>query len=578
MKKILTILSLVLLMMLFLTPSKTYAADTLVVFATQVQTLDQVINNDTTASGIQKHVYKLVSLDTTYIFSAAITVKSDLTIIGIPGTDGRPPCIQPDVLPDGSIPATLFVMNGNNTTGTFKNLYLMGLSLNGSPAPNTTGIGIQVSGDNININVDNCVFEEWRAFAIGYNGNWDSFFITNSKFRNTVDPTQQYEGEVLRCEYPGSAITDSIVMKWNTFIAINCYAAAPVTKFYNKYFEFSHNTIMYGFKNPFFIFNVTDAKINDNIFYANWVGGISKTEYPWWDQLWSPEVGSIIDLDTLDLAKDSVFNPGQIGDPNFRLLSEQKRTIEVKNNVCFWPSAVTNFWTSWNDTATVDSIYTPTWMNARTTNMFANSTTWPGLVESGNLFVDPVYGPSIVDVLTNTSGVHGVGLFNYFRGIRTGTATTDIWGYKIQTIVQGTNWIPEWPLPETNDLKYTNSALLAGGTDGLPIGDPWWFYGYTGVNDAQPSNVPNQFTLSEAYPNPFNPSTTIKFNLVQAGKVSLKVYNVMGQLVKTVVDNEFRSNGESEVQVRMDNLTSGVYFYTLTQGNNSVSKKMMLLK
>src|ERR1017187_6834793 len=131
MKKIFTIMFLFVLVMF---TTRTLAADTLTVFASG-PTLDQVIKSDTTSTGAQKHVYKLVSLDTTYIFDAAITVKSDLSVIGVlgPGANGtgRPPCIQPDVLGDGSIPAVLFILNGNNTVGMFQNLYLEGLSLNG---------------------------------------------------------------------------------------------------------------------------------------------------------------------------------------------------------------------------------------------------------------------------------------------------------------------------------------------------------------------------------------------------------------------------------------------------------------
>ena len=70
----------------------------------------------------------------------------------------------------------------------------------------------------------------------------------------------------------------------------------------------------------------------------------------------------------------------------------------------------------------------------------------------------------------------------------------------------------------------------------------------------------------------------LKFNIGQAGNVSLKIYNVMGQLVRTVIENSFKPSGEFEYTVKMDNLTSGIYFYTLTQGNNSLTKKMVLLK
>ena len=143
------------------------------------------------------------------------------------------------------------------------------------------------------------------------------------------------------------------------------------------------------FKGPLWIFNATDAKVNDNIFYGVHAGGQSKTEYPWWDQLFSVEYSSLIDLDTLDLVKDSVFAPEYIGQENFRWLAEAKRNIEVKNNVYFTPSQMTDFITSWNDTATASYVYTAKWMNDRTTGMFADKAHWPGLVESGNQNVDP---------------------------------------------------------------------------------------------------------------------------------------------------------------------------------------------
>jgi hypothetical protein len=580
MKRNFITVALVALVVLFTLPSRIFAADTLTVFASDVRTLDQIINADTNSAGALKHVYKLVSLDTTYLFAASITAKSDITVIGVPGTSGantgRPPCIQPWVLPDNSIPATLFVMVGSNTVGTFKNLYLMGLSTNGNPTPGTIGIGIQISGDHIRTFVDNCVFEEWRAFAIGYNGQWDSFFLTNNKFRNTVDPTQQYEGEVLRNEYPGAAYTDSIVMKYNTIFCINCYSAGPVTKYYERYFEFSHNSVVYSFKNPFFIFNVTNAKVNNNLFYNAWAGGISRTEYPWWDELWHPEVGSVIDMDSLSAATDSVFDAADYGNANFAALAEAKRNVEVQNNVYFWDPALVSYWKTWNDTATVDSIYTATWMNARTTHMFSTPSGWPGFVQSGNQNVNPAFGTSIVNVLTTSSSSNNVSFLDYFKTMRTTTPSTTIWGYMNQTVTAGF-WKPNWPLPEAADMKYTNAALLTGGTDGLPIGDPYWFNGVTGVKDAS-TQVPNQFALYNAYPNPFNPSTKIKFNIAQSGNVSLKIYNVMGQLVKTVIDNVYKNNGQFEYTVSMDNLTSGVYFYTLTQGNLSLTKKMVLLK
>ncbi len=581
MKTIFTTAIMIAMVVFFTIPSKTLAIgnDTLLVYANG-PSLDVIINGDTTANGMQAHsVYKLATLDTTYLFLGPVTVKSNLTVLGVLGANGRPPCIQSGVLQDGSLPFYLFVMNGANTIGTFKNLYLTGLATNNTiNQTNVNGVGalIQLSGDYIKLYVDNVVFDSWPENAITYIGNWDDMFITNCKFRNMVSATQWYSGEAVR-NGGNTAITDSLVMKNNTIFCINAYASGPVTVSYIKYFEFSHNNVMLTFQNPFWIFNITNGKVNDNIFYSAWDGGITIPEYlGFWDQLWSLETGSLIDLDTLDIAKAKVFDPADSASSNLRWLAEAKRNIEVKNNVYFWPKAVTDFWTAWDDTAHTDSIYTPTWMDKRTTGMFTDKTHWPNLVESGNQNVDPGFGPSFDKVYANNTG-NGVGMFQYFKDIRTNTASTDIYGYQLPSVT-GTNWIPTWPLPESADMQYTNTALKTAGTDGKPVGDPGWFTGgYTGVPKT-PSQVPNQFALYQAYPNPFNPSTNIKFTVAQSGNVSLRIYNVMGQLVKTVVDNVYKNKGDYNYQVTMDNLSSGVYFYTLIQGNQELTKKMVLLK
>lgn len=574
MKTIFTAVVLMAAFVFILSPAKTFAGsnDTLVVYANG-KSLDEIILSDSTSTGMQAHkVYKLVSLDTTYIFLGAITVKSDFQVVGALGANKRPPCIQPGVRGDGSIALNLFVMNGPNTKVVFKNLYLLGLSTN-----NTTdwASALEVNADNIKLTVDNVVFEAWWMNAIGYRGNAGSFFITNCKFRNLAQPSW-YSGEVLR-NITGSATSDSIVMKYNTVFCVNAYAACPVTKSMVNYFDFSHNSVIWMFKNPFWIFNVTNAKINDNIFYGTWAGGISLTEYPWWDQLWSEEIGSIIDLDSLDIAKAKIFDPQDSAKANIRWLAEAKRKIEIKNNVYFTPASFNSFVKAWNDTAHVDSVITNEWMNKRTKGILADKTHWPGIIESGTKNVDPGFGQSILDILDDGKG-NGIGLKKYFTEIRTGVSSTNYWGYKVTTVGTNANWVPTWPLPEMKDLQYTNTALLTGGTDGKAVGDPGWFTnGYTGVEKTS-SIVPTKFALYDAYPNPFNPSTNIKFGLSNDGNISLKVYNIMGQLVRTVLNNEFTSKGEHIYNVNMNNLSSGVYYYTLTQGSQQITKKMLLIK
>ncbi len=102
--------------------------------------------------------------------------------------------------------------------------------------------------------------------------------------------------------------------------------------------------------------------------------------------------------------------------------------------------------------------------------------------------------------------------------------------------------------------------------------------GATFVENPRLSDVPVAFGLQNNFPNPFNPSTDIKYTLNKAGVTSLKVYNVLGQVVNTVIDNMNQTAGTYKVTVDMSHATSGIYFYVLEQGQNRVAHKMVLLK
>ncbi len=90
-------------------------------------------------------------------------------------------------------------------------------------------------------------------------------------------------------------------------------------------------------------------------------------------------------------------------------------------------------------------------------------------------------------------------------------------------------------------------------------------------------NIPLKFALEQNYPNPFNPTTTIKWQSPEDGVQTLKIYDVLGNEVKTLV-NEFRQAGRYEISFDARSLASGIYFYRLQAGNYTSVKKMILLK
>jgi hypothetical protein len=97
----------------------------------------------------------------------------------------------------------------------------------------------------------------------------------------------------------------------------------------------------------------------------------------------------------------------------------------------------------------------------------------------------------------------------------------------------------------------------------------------TSISDEQ-SN-PTEFLLLQNYPNPFNPSTRIKYSIPQSSNVVIKVFNILGSEIETLV-NEEKPVGTYELKWNAANLPSGVYFYRLQAGDFVQTRKMILLK
>jgi hypothetical protein len=92
-----------------------------------------------------------------------------------------------------------------------------------------------------------------------------------------------------------------------------------------------------------------------------------------------------------------------------------------------------------------------------------------------------------------------------------------------------------------------------------------------------PNVSPSEFVLSQNYPNPFNPSTKIKYSVPQSSNVVIKVFDILGNEIETLV-NEEKQVGTYSVEFNASGLSSGVYFYSLHSGNYIETKKMIFLK
>ena len=126
----------------------------------------------------------------------------------------------------------------------------------------------------------------------------------------------------------------------------------------------------------------------------------------------------------------------------------------------------------------------------------------------------------------------------------------------------------------------TLKIFLPGGYNGAGISNfdvigcgPNIFTGLIPNNN----EIPSQFSLSQNYPNPFNPITNIKFSIPKSGLVKLVIYDILGREIATLL-NEVKPAGNYLVDYDASSLSSGVYFYTLSSGDFTDTKKMMLVK
>ncbi len=148
----------------------------------------------------------------------------------------------------------------------------------------------------------------------------------------------------------------------------------------------------------------------------------------------------------------------------------------------------------------------------------------------------------------------------------------------------GVNWSAEYTNPTTT-VQYRHISLAYPGRGIWAVGTLGKITYHSPLMDIAKlsSEVPVNYDLHQNYPNPFNPSTKIKFDIKksvassQESEVTLKVFDITGKEIQTLV-NEQLQPGTYEVNFDGSNLTSGVYFYKLTAGSFTDSKKMLMIK
>ena len=183
-----------------------------------------------------------------------------------------------------------------------------------------------------------------------------------------------------------------------------------------------------------------------------------------------------------------------------------------------------------------------------------------------------MFGSFTYDLPTNFVGVSGSPL---------------VWGFDTGTGMAAVGNIMSGTIAGTcpNGTPLAGAATLEvpffyNGNSPTPVVGPT-FYGFAGQLDCGPiagaDDLPVEFALANAYPNPFNPTTAIEFSLAETSMTSLKVYNLAGQEVATLVDGTLE-RGTHSVTFDASALSSGMYLYTIEANGFTATKKMALIK
>ena len=510
------------------------------------------ILGDTTASGQRNNpnrVYKL-QRGQIYYLTGARAYNFNLTLIGDGNESLRPPVIAPMFLQDGSVPDITMSVNGNTYV---RNIYFTAFTptqqRNAASGCRALALGTTAASARGRLVVEKCIFEGFRSGAVSLRPPNSTIIMKDNIVRNFARDRIEFAASFL---FVGASTPiDTIIMTNNTYFNGNNYFLCT-NRNPNNYVRVEHNTVYINNVNPFFSFHLCNADIKNNLFIAtaSWAEKLSERIAENYDS--QGQKLSVISLEHLP--------------SNYGITDDQRRVV-LKNNAYWWPDRIKNLWATHSD-----SIFAPVWINDRTDSIFTNKTRYPRMVKENNLDLNPGFTDNSVVTLLDSLYEH-----LYMLRIDPGRSVGKLFLYKWE-------FPCPWPLPEK--FTYTNTTLLAGGDDGLPVGDLNWYpdkkkeweqkYETIGIDDGKIA-IPTEFKLEQNYPNPFNPNTMISFHVPKKANVSLKIYDILGREVSTLV-NQVMEVGEHKVNFNANNLTTGVYFYLMKCDNFVSVKKMMLLK
>lgn len=550
-----------------------FAAFASLTFAQTTLDPDQFVNDQITGPGVY-----MVENGKSYAFDGRLDISWDVTIEG-PSVDWianaeNPPVLVNTPAEDGS--ARQFVEIDAGGSLTLKNLILSGLHSNGA----IVGTAIDnVAGSGYT--ADNCVFSDWQDWIFLNNNKDCDISVTNCIFINGVRLSYSpWGGFPMRMNVAGNNVTlenNTVVNSGRLYTNSGPFFNTTMHELHNTYLNTTkagHEQRAYEMiqaNNIFYNYDFCGHKITDNVY---------DSYFTTWNYF--ADAKTKLDSISLYLGQNLFYRSPEIVDW-FAAQDSMEAGL-------LWEHADVDSFITIDDNYKIGTNYS---------GFDPEFTTGPGNLTAQLQFLDEYWYPD-----------------------HRGTDWPD-WRVASPVTWDSTSGLPMlngWPV--SFDLSYANTYLQTAGTDGLPLGDLNWFpekkaqflankdafvaalvdsisnatalFDPTTM-DATPmitpnmvavkhesSEVPASYYLDNNYPNPFNPSTTIRFGIPEQSKVTLSVFNILGQKVFEMTEKSL-SAGTHSYNFNASSLSSGIYVYSVhavgKNGKNfTASKKMMLLK
>jgi hypothetical protein len=574
--------------------------------------LNTTINGDTNADGTRVNPDRIYELKAGefYIQNAPIVVYNPTGTITIRGQEGGTKPVWVKTAKEE------INVGSNSIQGslTMQNIHYQNMQTDNRALP---WIAFNFTGDSVHLLVEDCLVEFCNGIIWSLNNiqTGAECVIRNSYFRDFNDFTQWWQARVVQCKVP----MDKFIMENNTVSGGGLTILGQECLF--EYAVINHNTFINNHKYPFLNQYWKEVYFTNNLFVnANMVGedmenvatggqdpdglmhGISgvdtitvrnvwiqgKFYQGWPDNTDSTQLDPSLDLDQIIYyAADNVRTYSPTLDEYYNGNVDDIFPGVAPASYLDWGGMGTGPWHVVN----VPGI----WSNSRTQALIAaysnivdeNNDTTIALADLG-LGTDPLpqaAADTFIQWNRNQWGVPDVSTITDL-----GKAVYAFGDYD-PTTIPGVETENGTGITKISDLleDFSYTANLVSQSDGLRIGALHWndeaFDG-----DASLASVKAAYDAATAvedvispdfglrnYPNPFNSNTTISFNLEKAAHVNLSVFDISGRRVEVLLD-ENRIAGLHEVQFAPENNTSNIYFIRLTTDDNTVTRKMMMLK